>query len=326
VFRATRFGRRTPNQAPSARIQTASVSHFRCPLARAQAREAFFFDACALVHMCVAETVCWANMSNGRFAEFDMVLLFAGKMRAAVEGCKVGLRVGVFEIERDDWEDANTLLGCLYMTWLVYSCKRGALVWASPECKTMLHFLSRSTFKRLTQGFTILGDDRHTPVKHGNLYSVFLSWLLFLSHARGVYWATENPVNSLLWQIPWFGELCLTCKAHRFCTSLGSFGGESAKCIEVYTTLPAHLCTQFLKRKATRNRCRMRLTKRSAGWTNGKHRALKVSAGYPVHFAKAIVTIAHVVSPGPRLGRANAGFVRECQDNFNVSADELVFE
>eukprot|EP00959_Pyramimonas_sp_CCMP1952_P114359 2391126-Pyramimonas_sp.AAC.2 len=179
-------------------------------------------------------------------------------------------------------------MGATYLAYIVLSVKEGGFIWASPECKTYLSFLSRHTFKRCSAGFAIVGDESLPAVKSANFSSVLLSWLLVTASIRNVFWAVENPLNSLLYQVPWMSECILTCAGKRFTTSLGSFGGSSRKMLEIYSTAPAHLVERFLLRKAERSAKRSRLTSESKGWTTGSRPDLKSSQCYPPEFASAV--------------------------------------
>lgn len=300
-------------------LSVISASH----LCGRQALEPFAIDECTMVNLCFAEMLTWRECATARFFKFDLVLLFAGEMTAATEGFKRGMRVGTFDISRDPWENSNTLMGCLYMTFLVYCVKPGGIVWCSPECRSFLSFLSRDAFLRLMDGFTILGDWDKEPVRHGNMYAVFLSWLLFMATLRSVAWAWENPLNSLVWQMPCVSNLCTSCNASRIVTSLGSFGGRSQKTLEVYTTLPLDVCTTYLIRQGKRSREYTKLYSESSGWTNGARKRLKSSAAYPLEFAQAIARCADELSPGPRFTLLNESWVGEAWDLLKLASDEL---
>ncbi len=229
--------------------------------------------------------------------EIHLVLLFGGTC-LAVQECGVrGLWCKSFEVKNDPWENSDCLMGALYMTFLVWETRVDGVVWACPECKSLLNFLSRSTHGRLIGGRTILGNDDDDTVKHANCYSVFLSWLLYAAFLRRVHWAWEHPLNSLVWQFPWVSSCVQHCNGFRFTTSLGEYGGVSVKQLEVFTTLPEALVSEFLVRKAVRATQTQPLYTVSAGWCNGSHARLKSSQAYPREFAIALAELTGCLHP-----------------------------
>ena len=162
------------------------------------------------------------------------------------------------------------------------------LIWFSPECKTWLSFLSRRTHSRLVHGVNILGASSPV-VDKANTCSLVLAWLVVLSHTRGVKYAVEQPLNSLLFCTPWLSDSIQLARGHRFTTSLQMFGGSSLKILEIYTNLSEPITKRFLVKKGKRCNARSTLTVTKSGWTTGNHKQLRASAAYPDKFCDAIV-------------------------------------
>ena len=103
----------------------------------------------------------------------SLVLLFSGMGEAARFGQDWGL--DTFTVERLDAsdQDVTCLVGCLYAAYCVMKLLPNGLLWASPECRTWLVFVSRHTYKRGHEN-NYLGDGHKVPVREANCCAMIL--------------------------------------------------------------------------------------------------------------------------------------------------------
>lgn len=103
----------------------------------------------------------------------SLVLLFSGLGEAARFGQDWGL--DTFTVERLDSsdQDVTSLVGCLYAAYCVMKLLPSGLMWASPECRTWLVFVSRHSFKRGHEN-DFLGDGSKGPVREANCCALVL--------------------------------------------------------------------------------------------------------------------------------------------------------
>ena len=139
------------------------------------------------------------------------------------------------------------------------------------------------------------------------------SFLLFFGEARGVSMIVEQPLNSLLYHMPEFQDTLAMLSSCRVVTCLGAFGSDTAKPIEVHSTLGAivtikrtrkhaHIrmgksrkTTHFNSDVAPTSRARA-VAKRANGWptlqwVNGKAKLLKSSQTYPRDYCALIAEL-----------------------------------
>lgn len=204
-------------------------------------------------------------------------------------------------------QDISTLKGVMIAAWLAMQVKAGGLMWASPECKTWLSFLSRATFQRAWGPFSILGNGKHVVAEAANTTSVVLAWLVSLCVIRSVHIAVEQPINSMLYHVPCLSRSLMLADARRMVTRLGDFGGKSSKPLELYLNVPDSIAKSQLiatKLKRTKRSKLTSLAPTKGIWVNGNKPALAKSAAYPSKFARAIAELARLCVDLERGGLA----------------------
>eukprot|EP00959_Pyramimonas_sp_CCMP1952_P173868 3633018-Pyramimonas_sp.AAC.1 len=104
-----------------------------------------------------------------------LVLLFSGE-GASAKHAQDTFGVDTRTIERTDepCQCVLTLCGLLYAIYCVYEIVPKGTMWASPECRTWLMWLSRGTYKRSADN-CFLGDEELGPVQEANSCAVILS-------------------------------------------------------------------------------------------------------------------------------------------------------
>ena len=170
------------------------------------------------------------------------------------------------------------------------------MLWLSPPCATWLNFISRRSHGRSWEN--VLGAEEKAKVTQANRTATYISWLIVLAEAMGVYVAVEQPLASMLYRHPCMFQVLLAVSADRYVTSLGAFGAPTQKPLELYTTLPRDVCMRHLVRRGKRPRAGAQSTQlclKRGRWVIANGDALSRSEIYPKGFARAIAaTVAHV--------------------------------
>ena len=226
----------------------------------------------------------------------DLALICSGEGGAAVYADKIGLNATTMDWINGEWYNLLAPIGVVYAMWCILSLKPKALMWASPNCKSWLSFISRNWSQR-GYGTAIVGNYTIAEVEDANAGAIYIAYFLVVCATRDVFTALEQPINTLLYKFPAICDSLLMVGGTRFVSSLGAFGASSMKMLEVYTTLPVKVVKKHLVKKgsAFRKRCARehrrpkQLATKKGHWTTGKREAMHASRAYPLDFCIAMV-------------------------------------
>ena len=250
----------------------------------------------ALLHIAVRHSSSWEPKRC-----LNLLLLFGGKAGAAKKMNEMNMGAKSLDKINDASEDILCITGCLQTTYWVMSVVRHGTVWASPECRTWLSFISRKTYGRTSDSTGIWGSENVTAksaltAQSANDVAVLLSHMLFLCSLRQVFYAVEQPLNSLLFKNPCIASMLLGDCASRVVCCAGALGASTIKPLEIFVTWPELYAIQNLKfnrkdaRKHFKGKCQKpkQLAHVQGRWTRGAHKCMKSSAEYPWGLCEAI--------------------------------------
>ena len=129
-------------------------------------------------------------------------------------------------------------LGQGFRLWLDALCStsEGALVWLGTQCSSFV-MLCASVSKRCMEN-QWMGDTGREFVQVGNCHLIITALVYFLATLLQCATCLEQPLNSCLPECPLMASVLSFCKAIKVNTYLGSFGAETPKPLQVWTTCP----------------------------------------------------------------------------------------
>lgn len=150
----------------------------------------------ALLHIAVMYSSSWEPKRC-----LNLLLLFGGQGGAAKKMNEMNMRAESLDKKNDASEDILCITGCLQTVYWVKSVVRYGTVWASPECRTWLSFISRATYGRTSDSIGIWGSgnmaaDSVLTAQSANDVAVLLSHMLFLCSLRQVAGALYSRSTS----------------------------------------------------------------------------------------------------------------------------------
>ncbi|CAK0855932.1 unnamed protein product [Prorocentrum cordatum] len=150
---------------------------------------------------------------------------------------------------RDATEDLTSLAGMIHVGLLALRIKPKGLITIALECSTWLGFTSNHTHGRTNDN--IYGHEEMNKVKEANMCADVAAWLIFLCHARDVFYVLEKPVQSRLYSYPAIESSLDICGASQALTYLGAFTDDQTipKAVHLATSLPKHTWAHFTRPK-----------------------------------------------------------------------------
>ena len=127
-------------------------------------------------------------------------------------------------------------LGQGFRLWLDALCStcEGALVWLGTQCSSFVA-LCASVSKRCLEN-QWMGDNRREFVQVGNSHLVVTALVYFLATLLQCATCLEQPLNSCLPDCPLMASVLTFCNAIKVNTHLGSFGADTPKPLQIWTT------------------------------------------------------------------------------------------
>ena len=132
-------------------------------------------------------------------------------------------------------------------------------MWASPECKPWLCFVSRNNNGRDSARPGIVGDYNVEYINESNESALVLAWMMSQCTVRSVHTGLEQPLNSLLLKWPVVQNIFEATEATRIVCNAGALGAESLKPLEFMVTHPEAVARKYLDRN---RRCKIDTKKR----------------------------------------------------------------
>ena len=140
--------------------------------------------------------------------DLDMVEMYAGEAQLCKEATSAGLKAIPFEVTTNKHNNVMTDVGFLRAATLILRLKHGAVLWCGTPCSTWV-FMSRGSTRR--SATEPLGDEHVEKVRVSNCLVARTVLLTLLAIARGVAWAWEQPISSLMTEHPRVKQLRRLC-------------------------------------------------------------------------------------------------------------------
>lgn len=171
----------------------------------------------------------------GSDALLDFIEFYAGVGNLSRELLMKKLKGALFDVcYQSHWHDCLTIEGL--RTWLDALCstKDGALVWLGTQCSSFVRLCICQSKRSLENSW--LGDAGREFVQVGNCHMIISSLLYFLACLLECKATLEQPLNSVLPQCSLMASVLTFCSTIKVTTHLGSFGAETAKPLQLWTT------------------------------------------------------------------------------------------
>jgi len=168
----------------------------------------------------------------------NLLLLYGGQGGAAKKMQEWRVHADSLDMINDPSEDILCIKGCLLTTYMVKCVVRYGTVWMSPACRSWLCYMSRSTYGRTSDEAGIWGNDYMNECKQGNDCALITAYLMFLCSTQVVFYALEQPMNSLLFKFPCIAQVLQGDRAHRVVCHAGALGASTVKALEIHYTWP----------------------------------------------------------------------------------------
>ena len=127
-------------------------------------------------------------------------------------------------------------LGQGFRLWLDALCStcEGALVWLGTQCSSFVALCASVSKRRLENQW--MGDNGREFVQVGNCHMIITALIYFLATLLQCATCLEQPLNSCLPNCPLMASVLTFCNAIKVNTHLGSFGAETPKPLQIWTT------------------------------------------------------------------------------------------
>ena len=217
------------------------------------------------------------------------VELFSGE-QAISHGVRAqSFPAGSFDKRYHVDEDLSTAKGFSLALIFVLQIARFGMLWGAPVCSSWV-WVSRSRTGRSRQN--ALGNLRHLSVQVANRMVEYTTLLFVIAYWRGVAIYLEQPQSSVMPWYPCVRALFEYVDMTRLPVSLGSYGGDSAKPVFIWTSETNVRIHYRIKTSGTQKvdplKRKALCVRSSTGAVTGNKKALKDSQHYPTSFGLTI--------------------------------------
>ena len=243
-----------------------------------------------LAFMMTLNPVMDRNFSAVEF--FSGVATIASAFNSCVELTTRGLTAKTYDIIDDaTHQNLNTPAGLLTALWFASRICRGGLSHWATVCSTWI-FMSRSSTGRSSQN--IWGRLSSERCAEANAQVARMVAILMLIEALNAVWIVEQPMTSLMHEVPYFRYLPKFSKMVKVHTWMGAYGGRTRKATYL---LSGSQFTKRLKRKLPATFRARDNDRTSIQHTSGSDSRKAVSGGpglketqaYPVAYGSAVL-------------------------------------
>ena len=190
-------------------------------------------------------------------------------------------------------QDLATEPGFALALALILKILNHGMLWAAPVCSSWV-WVSRSRTQRSVTAPA--GNIKHLSVRTANRMVDLTCLLIIIAFARGCEVYLEQPCSSVMAHYEPTRALFAWCCMHKLPTSLGNFGAESTKPINIWTSDSSKRVHFLIKHGGSgpaRGAKRVALcTRDSEGRVSGIKSALKSSQHYPQEFGNVVARAA----------------------------------
>eukprot|EP00438_Fugacium_kawagutii_P024684 Skav214873 [mRNA] locus=C9124645:1005:1931:+ [translate_table: standard] len=231
------------------------------------------------------------TLAESQAKTLDVAEIFAGVGSIWKAGAASGYNCAGFDKTMDEEMNVFHATGLETMVKMVGRIKPGGLVWVSPDCATFCGLCIHQTQRSLQNPTGNAESDR---VNQGN-YMAQVSMMLFvLAWMLGAHPVLENPAGNWIWKFPavtqvfehigvWKATLC-RCRFSRGFRPKKAYGlaGPAA-----WIELLNYPCNHDYPHQKLANV----ETKNGRVQVNGKPKALKDSASYPLKMGQKVIDV-----------------------------------
>lgn len=223
----------------------------------------------------------------GRDVLLDFIEFYAGVGNLSRELLLKKLKGALFDVNyQSHWHDCLTIEGL--RTWLDALCSTtdGALVWLGTQRSSFVRLCVSQSRRSLDNSW--LGDTSREFVQVGNCHMIISALMYFVACLLQCKATLEQPLNSVLPQCPLMASVLSFCSAIKVTTHLGSFGAETPKSLQLWTT-----CVEFqdLWRQKPSDLPGALVIKGPNGAFTGVKEALEASGIYPRAFGAEVADL-----------------------------------
>ena len=207
------------------------------------------------------------------------VELFSGE-QAISNAVRKAYPAASFDKRYDLGQDLATELGFSLALELIVRIFKYGMLWAAPVCSSWV-WISRSRTGRSVRN--AIGNVKHHSVRCANKMVDFTILLIMVAYARGVEVYLEQPCSSVTPHYPCVAALFSWITMYRLPTSLGNFGADSNKPVNIFTSESNRRVHHAIKHGGCTTAAERPLCTRDAeGLVSGIKKALNNSQHYPV--------------------------------------------
>ena len=127
-----------------------------------------------------------------------------------------------------DADGLRCLLDC------VTAVRKRGLVWLGTPCSSFVVLCRCQSMRNASNEW--LGDSGRGFVQIGNALAEVSALVFFLCYALSVWVVLEQPQSSCLPKMPSMNGVLHYCRAMRFVTYMGQYGGDSMKPLQIWST------------------------------------------------------------------------------------------
>ena len=223
--------------------------------------------------------------------EFMSVELFAGE-QAISKAIRKDFPAASFDKRYDLNQDLATTTGFALALNLVLRILNHGMLWTAPVCSSWV-WISRSRTGRSTLNAS--GNLKHLSVRTANRMVDFTVLLIVVAYARGVEVYLEQPCSSVMPHYPCVEALFAWITMYKLPTSLGNFGADSTKPVNIFTSESSPRVHFLIKHGGSgpaKGAKRALCTRDAEGRVSGIKKALKSSQHYPPQFGEVVARAA----------------------------------
>lgn len=191
------------------------------------------FEGLTLPQMFEQLAAATSRKRESTLAQDQAVLLEYCSGQAAITSgaLELGLRCACFDKLYGSRYNCFTRAGMRNWVGAVLHTRAGATAWFAPTCSSFV-FLSRSTSGRSQEN--PWGNPSNAFVHDGNRLLLRVVIVALLCALVDVDWAIEQPISSIMTQLPFVERLFEKLEVSRKTCWLGAYGADSPKLLKIY--------------------------------------------------------------------------------------------
>lgn len=221
----------------------------------------------------------------------DVAEIFCGVSSICKAGEALGYCCEGFDKEMDQDMNVFHATGLEKVVKMVGRIKPGGLLWISPDCSSFCGLCIAQTERSLDRPE---GNQSRTCVRNGNYMAQVSAMLFVLGWLLGANPVLENPLGNWIWKLPCITKIfsCITVTRASLCRCRFSTGYRPKK---AYGLAGTATWVELLNFPCNHSQPHQKLanvkSKNGKVQINGKPKALKESASYPLPMGRKVIEI-----------------------------------